>query len=52
LRDEKQWLLLNQLRPTLEATMRRTERREAQTPHESEKEVEEDLHGSEVKGAK
>lgn len=44
--------LLNQLRPTLEATMRRTERRDAQTPHEREKEVEEDLHGSDVKGAK
>jgi splicing factor 3A subunit 3 len=42
--------LLNQLRPTLEATLRRTERRETQTLNEREKEMEEDLHGSAFDG--
>lgn len=42
--------LLNQIKPTLEATIRRTERRETQTPREREKELEEDLHGSTIEG--
>ena len=42
--------LLNQLRPTLEATPRRTERRETQTVNEREKEMEEDLHRSAFDG--
>jgi splicing factor 3A subunit 3 len=42
--------LLNQLKPTLEATMRRTERRETQTPTEREKEIDEDLYGSALEG--
>ena len=42
--------LLNQLRPTLEATLRRTERRETHTLNEREKEMEEDLHGSAFDG--
>ena len=44
--------LLTQLKPTLEATLRRSERRETQTLKEREKEMEEDLHGSEVEGPK
>lgn len=44
--------LLNQLKPTLEATSKRTERRETQTVKEREKEMEEDLHGSAVDGPK
>jgi splicing factor 3A subunit 3 len=44
--------LLNQLKPTLEATMRRTERRETQTSREREKEIDEDLHGSAIEGPK
>lgn len=44
--------LLNQLRPILEATIRRSERRETQTHKEREKETEEDLHGSTVTGPK
>jgi splicing factor 3A subunit 3 len=44
--------LLNQLKPTLEATIRRTERRETQTPKEREKEIDEDLHGSAIEGTK
>lgn len=44
--------LLNQLKPTLEATSKRTERRETQTVKEREKEMEEDLHGSAVEGPK
>ena len=44
--------LLNQLRPILEASVRRTERRETQTLKEREKEMEEDLHGSAVTGPK
>jgi splicing factor 3A subunit 3 len=44
--------LLNQLKPTLEATVRRNERRETQTPKEREKEIDEDLHGSAIEGPK
>jgi len=44
--------LLSQLKPTLEATSKRTERRETQTVREREKEMEEDLHGSAVEGPK
>jgi splicing factor 3A subunit 3 len=44
--------LLNQLRPILEATLRRSERRETQTLKEREKETQEDLHGSAVEGPK
>jgi len=44
--------LLNQLKPTVEATSRRTERRETQTVREREKELEEDLHGATVEGPK
>jgi splicing factor 3A subunit 3 len=44
--------LLNQLKPVLEATLKRTERRETQTLKEREKEMEEDLHGSAVEGPK
>ena len=44
--------LLNQLKPTLEATSKRTERRETQTIKEREKEMEEDIHGSTVEGPK
>jgi splicing factor 3A subunit 3 len=44
--------LLNQLKPTLEATSKRTERRETQTVKEREKETDEDLHGSAVEGPK
>ena len=40
--------LLNQVGPTLEGTMRRAERRQTQTPQEREKELEEDLYGSEL----
>ena len=40
--------LLNQLRPTLEATIRRAERRQTQTVKEREQELEEEMHGSEV----
>jgi len=39
--------LLNQLRPTLDATIRRAERRQTQTLKEREQELEEELHGSE-----
>jgi splicing factor 3A subunit 3 len=44
--------LLNQLRPTLEATLRRNERYETQTPNERDKEVSEDLYGAAVEGVK
>lgn len=47
--------LLNQLRPTLDATIRRAERRQTQTSKEREQELEEELHGSEfteVEGTK
>lgn len=44
--------LLNQLKPILEATLRRSERRESQTTKEREKEMQEDLHGSAVTGPK
>lgn len=44
--------LLNQLKPTVEATSKRTERRETQTVREREKETDEDLHGSTVEGPK
>jgi len=44
--------LFNQLRPVLEATMKRLERRETQTLNEKEKETEEDLYGSVVEGPK
>ena len=44
--------LLNQLKPTVEATSRRIERRETQTVREREKEMEEDLHGATVEGPK
>jgi len=44
--------LFNQLKPTLEATLKRSERRETQTNREREKEMNEDLHGSEIKGPK
>jgi len=40
--------LLGQLRPTLEATIRRTERRQTQTLKERERELEEELYGSEM----
>jgi splicing factor 3A subunit 3 len=43
---------LNQLKPLLEATMRRTGRRETQTTKEREKEMDEDLHGSLIEDAK
>ena len=43
---------LNQLKPILEATMRRTARRETQTTNEREKEMDEDLHGSQIEDAK
>jgi splicing factor 3A subunit 3 len=38
--------LLDQLHPTLEATIRRAERRQTQTLNEREKELEEEIHGS------
>jgi splicing factor 3A subunit 3 len=38
--------LLDQLRPTLEATIRRAERRQTQTLNERERELEEEIHGS------
>ena len=38
--------LLHQLRPNLESTLRRAERRQAQTLNEREQEIEEDLYGS------
>lgn len=38
--------LLDQLRPTLEATIRRAERRQTQTLNEREQELEEEIHGS------
>lgn len=38
--------LLGQLRPTLEATIRRTERRQTQTLKERERELDEELYGS------
>ena len=40
--------LLNQMRPTLEATIRRAERRQSQTVKERERELEDELHGSEL----
>lgn len=40
--------LVDQLKPTLEATIRRADRRETQTAREREKEIEEDLHGSKL----
>eukprot|EP00531_Pseudo-nitzschia_arenysensis_P009250 CAMPEP_0116132464 /NCGR_PEP_ID=MMETSP0329-20121206/9561_1 /TAXON_ID=697910 /ORGANISM="Pseudo-nitzschia arenysensis, Strain B593" /LENGTH=729 /DNA_ID=CAMNT_0003626979 /DNA_START=75 /DNA_END=2264 /DNA_ORIENTATION=- len=43
---------LNQLKPILEATIRRTGRRETQTTKEREKEMDEDLHGSLIEDAK
>jgi len=43
---------LNQLKPILEATVRRTGRRETQTTKEREKEMDEDLHGSIIENAK
>eukprot|EP00536_Pseudo-nitzschia_multiseries_P001782 jgi/Psemu1/63339/estExt_Genemark1.C_230015 len=43
---------LNQLKPILEATLRRTERRETQTTNEREKEMDEDLHGSAIEDSK
>lgn len=43
---------LNQLKPILEATTRRTGRRETQTTKEREKEINEDLHGSLIQNAK
>ncbi len=43
---------VNQLKPILEATMRRTGRRETQTTKEREKEMDEDLHGSLIEDAK
>jgi splicing factor 3A subunit 3 len=43
---------LNQLKPILEATMRRTGRRETQTTKEREKEINEDLHGSLIQNTK
>jgi splicing factor 3A subunit 3 len=44
--------LLDQIRPTLDATIRRAERRQTQTPKERESELEEDLHGSNSADAK
>jgi splicing factor 3A subunit 3 len=44
--------LINQVKPTLEATIRRIERRETQTPREREKELLEDLYGSSIEGPK
>lgn len=43
---------LNQLKPVLEATVRRTGRRETQTTNEREKEMDEDLHGSAIEDKK
>ena len=43
---------LNQLKPILEATVRRTGRRETQTTKEREKEIDEDLHGAAIEGSK
>lgn len=43
---------LNQLKPILEATTRRTGRRETQTTNEREKEMDEDLHGSLIEDAR
>jgi len=43
---------LNQLKPILEATLRRTGRRETQTTKEREKEMDEDLHGSAIDDSK
>jgi len=40
--------LLHQVRPTLEATLRRMERKQGQTLNEQETEVEEDLYGSDI----
>lgn len=44
--------LLNQLKPILEATVRRTGRRETQTTKEREKEMDEDLHGAAIGDSK
>ena len=44
--------LLHHLRPTLEATSRRLDRRQAQTLNEREQELEEELHGSAVEEGK
>lgn len=43
--------LLNQFKPILEATIRRTGRRETQTTKEREKEIEEDMHGPTIAGS-
>lgn len=40
--------ILDYLRPTLEATLRRLERRQAQTSKERDQELEEELHGSTI----
>ena len=40
--------ILDYLRPTLEASLRRLERRQAQTPKEQDQELEEELHGSAI----
>ena len=44
--------LLDYLRPTVEATMRRTERRQTQTLREREQETQEELYGTEAEGKK
>jgi splicing factor 3A subunit 3 len=44
--------LLNQLRPTLEATLRRIERRQTQTLEEQEKELAEELYEADVRDEK
>jgi len=44
--------LLDQIRPTLDATIRRAERRQTQTPKERELELLEDLHGANTDDAK
>jgi len=47
-REASVMALLDHLRPTLEATLRRLERRQAQTELEREQELEEELHGSAI----
>jgi hypothetical protein len=44
--------LLDQVRPSLEATAKRMERQQGQTLSEREKEIQEDLHGSTVQAKK
>jgi splicing factor 3A subunit 3 len=44
--------LLDQVRPSLEATSKRMERQQGQTLSEREKEIQEDLHGSTVQAKK